>query len=213
MMSQSTQSISSAVYEWAKSHNFVCKTSVFPSAEAFLFAFDEENAFDILFLDVEMKGISGIELAKLLRSKGSCAETIFVTSHFEFVGEGYEVDALHYLIKPVAKEKLLEVLSKAADKLEQEPAHIVISCGAETVKLYENDILYVESFLHDIVIHTKNGDYRIKESISVLEQKLSKDFFRVHRSYIVNLKNVLFRFLWSIRYRCGQSLRLSAKLP
>ena len=88
-----------------KSHNFVCKTSVFPSAEAFLFAFDEENAFDILFLDVEMKGISGIELAKLLHSKGSCAEIIFVTSHFEFVGEGYEVDALHYLIKPVAKRK------------------------------------------------------------------------------------------------------------
>lgn len=187
---QYAENISSAVSEWAKKYNSVCKISVFPSAGAFLFAFDEKDAFDILFLDVEMKGTSGIELAKLLRSKGSRAEIVFVTSHFEFVGEGYEVDALHYLVKPVAKEKLFEVLSKAAAKLEQEPAHIVIFCGGETVKLYESDILYAESFLHDIVIHTKNGEYRTKENISVLEQKLSKDFFRVHRSYIVNLKTV-----------------------
>ena len=113
-----------------------------------------------------------------------------ITSHFEFVGEGYEVDALHYLIKPVAKEKLCEVLFKAAEKLAEEPPYVVISCEGETVKLYESDILYVESFLHDIVIHTKSRDYKIKENISAFEQKLSEDFFRVHRSYLVNLKAV-----------------------
>ena len=67
---------------------------------------------------------------------------------------------------------------------------MVISCEGETVKLYESDILYVESFLHDIVIHTKSRDYKIKENISAFEQKLSEDFFRVHRSYLVNLKAV-----------------------
>ena len=146
-----------------------------------MFAYEGSGAFDILLLDVEMKELSGIALAKMLRGAGCRAEIIFITSHFEFVGEGYEVDALHYLIKPVCK---------AAEKLAEEPSHVVISCEGETVKLYDSDILYVESFLHDIVIHTKSHNYKIKESISVFEQKLSEDFFRVHRSYLVNLKAV-----------------------
>ena len=116
---------------------------------------------------------------------------MFITSHFEFVGEGYEVDALHYLVKPVSREKLSEVLSRAAEKLAVEPPFVVISCQGGTVKLYESDILYVESFLHDIVIHTKTGEYRIKENISAFAQRLSEDFFRVHRSYLVNLKAVI----------------------
>ncbi len=176
--------------DWSEKIGNSYSIEAFPSAEALLFAYEGSGAFDILLLDVEMKELSGIALAKMLRGAGCRAEIIFITSHFEFVGEGYEVDALHYLIKPVAKEKLCEVLCKAAEKLAEEPSHVVISCEGETVKLYDSDILYVESFLHDIVIHTKSHNYKIKESISVFEQKLSEDFFRVHRSYLVNLKAV-----------------------
>lgn len=180
----------SIISGWSEKNGFLCNVEAFPSAEALLFAYEGDGNFDILLLDVEMKELSGIALAKHLRAIGCRTEIIFITSHFEFVGEGYEVDALHYLIKPVAKEKLCEVLYKAAEKLAEEPPHVVISCEGETVKLYESDILYVESFLHDIVIHTKNCDYKIKESISAFEQKISEDFFRVHRSYLVNLKAV-----------------------
>ncbi len=180
----------SIIADWSENSGISYSIEAFPSAEALLFAYEGDSAFDILLLDVEMKALSGIALAKHLRALGCRAEIIFITSHFEFVGEGYEVDALHYLIKPVAEEKLCEVLCKAAEKLAEEPPHVVISCEGETVKLYESDILYVESFLHDIVIHTKSRDYKIKENISAFEQKLSEDFFRVHRSYLVNLKAV-----------------------
>ena len=182
--------ITSIVASWSAHEGHGCEIRTFASAEAFLFEYEEDKAYDILLLDVEMKNINGIELAKRIRKDNNRAEIIFITSHFEFVGEGYEVDALHYLIKPISAEKLTQVLTKAAETISVEPPSVVISCEGETVKLYEADIRYVESFLHYIVIHTKDKEYKIKENISVFENRVSDDFYRVHRSYLVSLKYI-----------------------
>lgn len=182
--------ISSVVSKWRSRNGCACDIGIFNSAEAFLFEYEDNKAYDILLLDVEMKSITGIEMAKRIRKDNNRSEIIFITSHFEFVGEGYEVDALHYLIKPIDENKLMQVLDKAADKLSVEPTFVVISCEGGTIRLYESDILYVEAFLHYIVIHTKDKEYRIKESISVFEEKLSGDFYRIHRSYVVSLKHI-----------------------
>lgn len=182
--------ITSIVESWSAHAGHSCEIRTFASAEAFLFEYEEDKAYDILLLDVEMKNMNGIELAKRIRKDNNRAEIIFITSHFEFVGEGYEVDALHYLIKPIAAEKLTQVLTKAAEKISVEPPSVVISCEGETVKLYEADIRYVESFLHYIVIHTKDKAYKIKENISVFESRVSDDFYRIHRSYLVALKHI-----------------------
>ena len=182
--------ITSIVTSWSNHKGHSCEIRTFASAEAFLFEYEEDKAYDILLLDVEMKNMNGIELAKRIRKDNNRAEIIFITSHFEFVGEGYEVDALHYLIKPISVEKFTQVLIKAAEKLSVEPPSVVISCEGETVKLYESDILYVESFLHYIVIHTKDNEYKIKENISVFENKVSDVFYRIHRSYLVSLKYI-----------------------
>lgn len=182
--------ITSIVTSWSTREGHNCEIRTFPSAEAFLFEYEEEKAYNILLLDVEMKNMNGIELAKRIRKDNNRAEIIFITSHFEFVGEGYEVDALHYLIKPVSTEKLTQVLTKAGEKLAIESPWVVIACEGETVKLYETDIFYVESFLHYIVIHTKDKEYKIKENISVFENKVSDDFYRIHRSYLVSLKHI-----------------------
>ena len=182
--------ITSIVASWSNHKGHSCEIRTFASAEAFLFEYEEDKAYDILLLDVEMKNMNGIELAKRIRKDNNRAEIIFITSHFEFVGEGYEVDALHYLIKPISAEKLTQVLTKAAEKISVEPPSVVISCEGETVKLYEADIRYVESFLHYIVIHTKDKEYKIKENMSVFENKVSDDFYRIHRSYLVSLKHI-----------------------
>lgn len=182
--------ITSIVTSWSAHEGHGCEIRTFASAEAFLFEYEEDKAYDILLLDVEMKNMNGIELAKRIRKDNNRAEIIFITSHFEFVGEGYEVDALHYLIKPISAEKLTQVLTKAAEKISVEPPSVVISCEGETVKLYEADIRYVESFLHYIVIHTKDNEYKIKENISVFENKVSDVFYRIHRSYLVSLKHI-----------------------
>ncbi|MCI9677187.1 MAG: response regulator [Lachnospiraceae bacterium] len=85
--------ISSIVSMWEKQLGCVCDISTFHSAEAFLFDYWEDRTYDILLLDVEMKNMNGIELAKRIRKNNNRVEIIFITSHFEFVGEGYEVDA------------------------------------------------------------------------------------------------------------------------
>ena len=179
-----------SVAAWGQESGRACKIDVFPSAEALWFAY-EGGSYDILLLDVEMGGISGLELARRLRASGSRAEIVFITSHYEFSGEGYEVDALHYLVKPVTREKLFQVLEKAAGRLAAEPPSVIISFAGGTVKLYERDILYVESFRHDIVIHTHDGEYRLKENISSFAERLSAAFYRVHRSYLVSLSAVV----------------------
>ncbi len=178
------------VRRWADAAGRSVQVTGFPSAESFLFAYAEDRMADILLLDVEMGGMDGIALARHIRREGSRTEIVFITSHFEFISEGYEVDALHYLVKPVSEQKLSEVLDRAADRLAAEPASVIVTCDGETVKLYEADILYVESFAHYIEIHTRLGVFRIKESIAAFAAKLSPDFYRTHRSYLVNLKAV-----------------------
>ena len=176
---------------WSETNGSKAETAVFPSAEAFLFAYSEDKDFDILLLDVEMAGEDGISLAKRLRREGCAAEIVFVTSHFELAGEGYEVDALHYLVKPVSQEKLSAVLTKAAERLTAAPPSVVISSEGETVRLTEREILYVEAFLHYLVLHTEERDYRIKEALGDFAGRLSEDFFRIHRSVLVNLQRIV----------------------
>ena len=182
--------ILSLVQEWARRFCHECQIQTFSSAEEFLFEYTEDKTYDILLLDVELTGISGIDLAKRIRADHNLAEIVFITSHFEFISEGYEVDALHYLTKPVSGEKLMEVLNRAAERLSLEPPFVIITCDSETIKLYESEILYIESFLHYISIHTAEKEYKLKENISSFQQKLSDDFYRLHRSYLVSLKQI-----------------------
>ena len=206
---QDTEKITACVQAWAERAGIAARAAAFPSAEAFLFAYEEEKSWDVLLLDVEMKEMSGIDLAKRLRKDGLRAEIIFVTSHFEFWGEGYEVDALHYLTKPVKEEKLIPVLDKAYGKRQEEPRSVVINCDGETVKLFLDDILYVESFSHYLSIHTLEREYRIKESISGFEEKLGRGFFRVHRSYLVSLKQIIRISRRAVTIRSGIELPLA----
>ena len=119
------------------------------------------------------------------------------------------MDALHYLVKPIAEEKLKAVLSKAAQKLSVEPPSLVISCNGETVKLLEPDILYIESLLHYVVVHTQSTEYKLKENLSALEEKLSDEFYRTHRSYLVSLKHIHKIARTAVWLDCGAEIPLA----
>ena len=203
------KTLSSSVLSWAKENGNTCEISTFTSAEAFWFAYGCDKLFDILLLDVEMTGQNGIDLAKQLRKNGDKSEIIFITSHFEFYAEGYEVDALHYLVKPVDHGKLYSVLTKSTEKLSVEPPYVIIRCDGVTEKIYENDILYIESLLHYVSIQTNEREYRIKENLSDFSERLSEDFYRVHRSYYVSLKHITRISRTSVTLDNGQEIPLS----
>ncbi len=208
-INKDTQYLASVVQSWAQEQKVSVNIEMFPSAESFLFHYEEKKDYDILLLDVEMKNISGIELAKQIRSMDHRVEIIFTTSHFELSGEGYEVDALHYLIKPIAETKLMEVLSKAARKLSVESPSLVIVCNGETVKILEPDILYIESFRHYVVVHTQSTEYKLKENLSALKGKLSSDFYQTHRSYLVSLKHIRKISRTAVWLDCGAEIPLA----
>ncbi len=176
--------------QWSETAGLPIFLEAFPSAEAFLFRYGEDRRADILLLDVEMEAQSGISLARQLRADGFSGEIVFVTSHGEFWDAGYEVDALHYLTKPVDGARLSAVLTRAAEKLRREPPTIVVTCDGETFRLPLHQILYVEASLHYITITTRTGVYRLKEGLTAFGDRLGDGFYRIHRGVIVGLAHI-----------------------
>ena len=101
-----TSYIASLVNTWAELSDTSVQVTTFFSAEAFLFTYAENRIFDILLLDIEMDGMNGIELAQKLRREGADIQLVFITGYPDFISKGYDVAALHYLMKPVLQEKL-----------------------------------------------------------------------------------------------------------
>lgn len=91
---------------WAKERAHLTEVQTFSSAEAFLFAYNEDMSFDILLADIEMGKMNGVELARVLRARNERLQIVFVTGYDKYIADGYDVMALHYLMKPVNEEKL-----------------------------------------------------------------------------------------------------------
>ncbi|MBD5496964.1 MAG: response regulator transcription factor [Lachnospiraceae bacterium] len=184
------QYITDMVNVWAMQGRIPVSIKTFPSAESFLFHYSENKDYDILLLDVEMGALNGIELAKQIRAQNSCVQIVFITGYPDFIAEGYEVSALHYLMKPVKPEKLVEVLNRAADLRQKERPFLLVSSERETIRLFLDDIYYVESQGHYMLIHTEQMQYRVRMTVSGLLEKLDEGFYRCSRSFIVSLRHV-----------------------
>lgn len=206
------QLLQKAVRQWADSTGRQIGVSLFDSAEAFIFAFEGDNSFDILLLDIQMKKMDGIALAKRLRESDERLQIVFITGYPDYISEGYEVSALHYLIKPVDIHKLREVLDRACHKLRSCERTILLPSAEGNVRVPAGDILYAEVFSHDVQVYTTKGPLQIRLSMSQLEQVLGDDFFRCHRSYIAGLKHVCRVSRSGIQLDNGKELPVSRKL-
>ena len=165
----------------------------YESGEAFLAA---SKRYDIIFLDIQMAGLNGIETAKRLRERKDEAVLIFVTGMKEYVFEAFDVSAFHYLIKPVQEEKFTEVFGKAVIEAERRrqkengPEQLLISRRGYSMKLDKEEILYIESRQRKAVIHTTQKVLEIYATMNGLEKELGKPFYRCHRGYLVNLSRI-----------------------
>lgn len=152
----------------------------------------KEN-FDIIFLDIKMPQISGMDLAKKMRQRGKQSLIIFITSASEYVFEAFDVEAFQYLIKPVQNEKLKNILQKAIKRMQVDanPDFLIISVDRQTKKVFLKDILYIESIGRIAKIHCHEATLETYEQIGILEDKLSdKFFFRCHKCFLVNLNYI-----------------------
>ena len=172
--------------QWGKRNGHVLHVETYPSAEAFLFRYAEDKTGDILLLDVEMPGISGVELAKEIRKTNETVQIVFVTGYSDYIAEGYEVSALHYLMKPVNEEKFFSVLDRAVVRLKSREKSVLLECAGETVRVPLHEIRYMDVRQNYVTVHGKE-EYTVKKTLGAMERELDSRFFRAGRSLILNL--------------------------
>lgn len=176
---------------WANKKDIRVITEVFYNGESFQFSWSMDKTYDVLLLDIEMPGINGVELAKKIRKEDNLINIIFITAITDYIGEGYDVEAINYLIKPIDEKKLYECLDKAFEKTPKEEKITLIEEQGEIHRILQKDILYIESFGHNVEINTIDKKYNIRKNIGIMEKELDENnFVRCHRSYIVGLQHI-----------------------
>lgn len=185
-----TEYMKTAVMTWAKDNAHLCEIATFPSAEAFLFEYSENSDFDILLLDIEMGQMNGVDLARRLRADNDRLQIIFVTGYDKYIADGYDVAALHYLMKPVDKDKLFSVLDRAAKLISDREKMLVVTENKISEKIPLHKITYIEAQQNYVVIHTDDGERRVRAALSAVEKQLDDGFFRTGKSFIVGMRYV-----------------------
>lgn len=185
--SQDTQFVKEMTTNWANDRDISLESFTFPSAESFLFHYEEDKNFDILLLDVEMGEMDGVTMAKQIRQDNEAVQIIFITGYSDYISEGYEVAALHYLMKPVSQEKLWSVLDRALDKWKQNERCLNLDLSGEMVRIPFYEVRYLDVQKNYVTVHAKQ-DYTVKHTLGEFEAVLDERFHRVGRSLILNLK-------------------------
>ena len=166
----------------------------------------QENQVDLLFLDIQMPELTGIEFLKTLSQKPL---VIFTTAYKEYAMDGYELDVVDYLLKPFRFERFLQAVNKAGkllktedNKKEEEPApaeqraekqkdYILVKSDFKVYRIFYKDLLYIESMKEYVAYHTPEGRTLSLGSLKKLEQDLPPDLFmRIHKSYIANISRI-----------------------
>ena len=181
--------VQSILNNWAAARQVAVHVEAFTSAESFLFHYAEDKAYDILLLDIEMGAMDGVTMAKQVRKDNETVQIVFITGYSEYIAEGYEVAALHYLMKPVKEDKLFAVLDRALEKQKQNERHLNLELSGEMVRIPFYEIRYLDVHQNYVTIHGKQ-DCTIKRTLGEFEKELDDRFHRVGRAMILNLKYI-----------------------
>jgi len=180
-----------AFLEWQKLSGTLVEFRVYSSGEELFFKQEEWADADTIILDIELKEMNGMEIARAIRKLDAKVPLFFATGYEKYVFEGYEVGAVSYIMKPIDKVKLFQTLNKVKAMSAEREQCLLIEDQAETKRIYLKDILYIESTGHYCKIVTKQGIMQVREKISELVKKTEgKSFFLCHRSYHVNMAYV-----------------------
>ena len=178
--------VGSILHQWAAERGIEVESERFASADAFLFRYAEDKSFDLLLLDVEMPVTDGVTLAKTVRQENEAVQIVFITGYSDYIAEGYDVAALHYLMKPLKEEKLFSVLDRAAEKLRSNERVLTLNLPGEIRRVPLYQIRYLDVRLNYVTVHARE-DIAVKMPLSRLTALLDERFYQVGRSMTVNL--------------------------
>ena len=163
---------------------------VYPNGSSFIESF--RCQFDIVYLDIEMPGINGMDTAKIIRKKDKEVILVFVTNLAQMALEGYQVEALDFIVKPIDSAsfcmKMQRVLSRSLAQAGKSIS--VINMEGEIIIIRHRDIYYVETDGHYVIYHLTSSDMKIYGTLKQVEEKIDdgKTFVRCNRSFLVNLQ-------------------------
>lgn len=180
--------LKSVLQEWEEKAAQELYVSYYKSGEDYFASSHLQNE-DVFLIDIKLSGMSGIEFAKKIYAERRKSHIIFLTAYAEYALEGYPIHAFHYLLKPVTYDMINVPLSELVDEKFAHLYHFQKSDGS-VVQLNFDDIYYIISERHSVVIHTDSDTYTQNISISDIIGHLPRTFVRVHRSYIVNMVNI-----------------------
>lgn len=153
--------------------------------------FLKKNNVDLMFVDIQMPELTGTEFLRALKNKPA---TIFTTAYPDYALEGYELDVIDYLVKPIAFERFLIATEKAHNRIKSKPeeaeGYWVVKADHKTHRLKYSDINYIEGAREYVTYHLQEGRLMSLEALKNLEQSLPDNFVRIHKSYIVNKNNI-----------------------
>lgn len=202
-----TNSLKNTINKWN------CQTIIteYNSAEQFLFDYADKPC-DLLLLDIEMGNMNGMELARSLRAKCDMLPIIFITGYSEFMQDGYDVEALHYLLKPVDKNKLFAVLDRYVDRHKAD-RRVILSVGEVSVCVNSDKIVYLEAFGKKTQVTLRDGKEVICTcGLSTTAEKLGNGFVPCHRSYIVNIGYISSISKTEVTMDSGKKIPVSRRL-
>lgn len=163
----------------------------FSSGEAFLFELEEHPDLDIVFLDIEMDRLTGLDVAQKIRETNQEITLIFATAFAEYAIEGYSVQALDYLLKPMDAGQIMRVFEKHLKrKPEIQRSFTIESTDGELIKMDEEEIVYIEADRRECEIHLADKVVSTRTTLKELSDELSGAFISTHRSYLVNLSHI-----------------------
>lgn len=161
------------------------------SGEELLARYSSGESFDIIFLDVEMGAMNGIQTAEIIRKTDPNAIIIFVSSYSSYVFDAFRFEALHFIVKPIKTSEFEEVFRRAINKYKSTHSTINLKWQNERYTINISDITYIEGYRRHITVHTPDESYEAVGKISDIENELEPlGFIRVHQGFIVNMDRI-----------------------
>ena len=175
---------------YSRKHGVEIATERFENALLFLQGYKGE--YDIVFMDIDMPMMSGMEAAKSLRKVDPHVMLIFVTALARFALNGYEVDAYDFIVKPVQENFFEAKMSRALKKISSEQrTRLLIKSGDKTVRIFADEIIYVDIFNHVLTFHTEQGQFSTRGTIKDVMETLDSNLFALcNKSYVVNMRHI-----------------------
>ena len=182
--------LETCLHRYEQENSAELRITLFGDAQEFLR--QDPGGFDIVLLDIQMPGLDGMTVARQLRERNQRLVLIFITNMAQFAIEGYAVDAMDFILKPVSYYRLAATLTKAKSRLQTETGvFLVLHTKDGTYRLDSARVHYIEMFNHHTIFHTEDGVFDTTGSLKKLEEQLSgQNFARCNNGYLVNLRYV-----------------------